>query len=145
MWPFQGTLLKSYFSKEDSFLAFQRHMLIYVFSKSAAQCIFLLPCSNSHRCFPTSFHKAREIYNKKNVRVEFEKVGQRGTEWREALPPTLPEPPLDFFLAGGGPYFYWGLLVLFSPWKPKSCPLRKLLSAEGTADPLSPFRSVAAG
>lgn len=45
-----------------------------------------------------------------------------------------------FFWPGGGPYFYWGLLVLFSPWKPQSCPLRKLLSAQGTADPLSPFK-----
>ena len=82
---------------------------------------------------------------RKRLSVEFEKVGQRGTEWREALPPTLPEPPLDFFLVVGGPYFYLGLLFLFSPWKPQSCPLRKLLSAQGTADPLSPFRSVATG
>lgn len=77
-WPFQRTLLKSYFSKEAlcSLLASQRHMVTYVFSKSAANCIFPLPQSNSYRGFPSSFHEAREIYHEFQTHgIEFGKIG----------------------------------------------------------------------
>lgn len=102
-------------------------MLTYVSSKSAAKGIFPLPCSSSHRCFPP--HEAREVSSDKMLCVGFEEVGQRGGER---------EPPLAVLR---GLLFLFGALTLFlfSPWKSQGCHFRKLLSAQGTAGPVSPF------
>lgn len=117
-WPFQVTLVESCFSKEAlcSFLGFRRHVLTCVFSKSAARCIFFLPYSNSHGCLvppppacppPPAFMKP-EVYNEKNICVEFEKVGQRSPEWWEALLYHLIRASIGFFEKGS--YF----ILIFS-------------------------------
>lgn len=72
--------------------------------------------------------------------LSLEQLGKVAMEWREAPLHNLTRGPIAFLR--GALIFVLGCL---SPWKLQSCPFRKLLSAQGTAGPLSPFKCVAIG